>query len=375
MPTCHTLFPNYLIIKPLLRVIKYIGYSQCIPQKITYAYKSIIYYYIGIFDKNRQMRKGLLLILCLHLASGVIAQNTSVIRLRSETARSIRKDNDTSRWNWKQGGLYNFNLSQSSLSNWAAGGDNFNMAVGSYFNYFVLFKKPQQNWDNNLDVNLGFIQSTSLGGRKNDDRFDLLSKYGYQIDTSGKWFVSGLFNFRSQLFDGYSFSGTNKTLTSAFLSPAYIILSAGLDFKPSNRFSIFFSPLTSRTTLVLNTKLSDLGKYGVKPGSKISKETGTFITINYIDNLATNITYRGRADIFSNYNDKPENLNLYMTNYFSFKINKYFSATYNLDLIYDDKIRIFGPNKTSPGLQLKSIIGIGYQKTLQVKKTLIKTKL
>ena len=375
MPTCHILFPNYLIIKPLLRVIKYIGYSQCIPQKITYAYKSIIYYCIGIFDKNRQMRKGLLFILCLHLASGVIAQNTSVIRLRSETARSIRKDNDTSRWNWKQGGLYNFNLSQSSLSNWAAGGDNFNMAVGSYFNYFVLFKKPQQNWDNNLDVNLGFIQSTSLGGRKNDDRFDLLSKYGYQIDTSGKWFVSGLFNFRSQLFDGYSFSGTNKTLTSAFLSPAYIILSAGLDFKPSSRFSIFFSPLTSRTTLVLNTKLSDLGKYGVKPGSKISKETGTFITINYIDNLATNITYRGRADIFSNYNDKPENLNLYMTNYFSFKINKYFSATYNLDLIYDDKIRIFGPNKTSPGLQLKSIIGIGYQKTLQVKKTLIKTKL
>jgi hypothetical protein len=41
----------------------------------------------------------------------------------------------------------------------------------------------------------------------------------------------------------------------------------------------------------------------------------------------------------------------------------------------DDKVRIFGPNKTSPGLQLKSIIGIGYQKTLQVKKTLIKTKL
>jgi len=330
---------------------------------------------IGIFDKNRQMRKGLLFILFFHLATVIIAQNITVTKLRSETARSIRKDNDTSRWNWKQGGLYNFNLSQSSLSNWAAGGDNFNMAIGSYFNYYLLFKKPYQNWDNNLDVNLGFIQSTSLGGRKNDDRFDLLSKYGYQIDTSGMWFVSGLFNFRSQLLHGYSFSGTNKTLTSSFLSPAYIILSAGLDFKPSNRFSIFFSPLTSRTTLVLNTALSNLGKYGVTPGSKISRETGTFITINYSDNIATNVLYRGRADIFSNYNDKPENLNLYMTNYFSFKINKYFSATYNLDLIYDDKIRIFGPNKTSPGLQLKSIIGIGYQKTLQVKKTLIKTKL
>lgn len=321
------------------------------------------------------MRKGLFFILLLHLGSSIIAQDISVTKLRSETARSIRKENDTSRWNWKQGGLYNFNLSQSSLSNWAAGGDNFNMAIGSYFNYFLFYKKPQQNWDNNLDVNLGFIQSTSLGGRKNDDRFDLLSKYGYQIDTSGKWFVSGLFNFRSQLFHGYSFSSSNRTLTSSFLSPAYIILSAGLDFKPSSNFSIFFSPLTSRTTLVLNTTLSNLGKYGVKSGTKISKETGTFITINYTENIASNILYRGRADIFSNYNEKPENLNLYMTNYFSFKINKYFSATYNLDLIYDDKIKIFGPSKSSPGLQLKSIISIGYQKSLQVKKTLIKTKL
>jgi hypothetical protein len=206
------------------------------------------------------MRKSLLFILFLHLATIIIAQDIAVTKLRSETARSIRKENDTSRWNWKKGGLYNFNLSQSSLNNWAAGGDNFNMALASYFNYFVFFKKPHQNWDNNLDVNLGFVQSTSLGGRKNDDRFDFLSKYGYQIDTSGMWFVSGLFNFRSQLFNGYSFSGTNKILTSSLLSPAYIILSAGLDFKPSNRFSIFFSPLTSRTTLVLNTTLSNLGK-------------------------------------------------------------------------------------------------------------------
>jgi hypothetical protein len=63
-----------------------------------------------------------------------------------------------------------------------------------------------------------------------------------------------------------------------------------------------------------------------------------------------------------------------MTNFFSFKINKNFTASYSLDLMYDDKIRIFGPLKKSPGLQLKSIIGIGYFKNLQVKKTVIKPK-
>lgn len=295
------------------------------------------------------MRKSLLTVLLLLGVQALIAQNIAVAKLRSETSRSIKKDNDTSYYNWKQGGMYNFNLAQSSLSNWAAGGDNFNMAINTYFNYYAYYQKPRQSWDNNVDLNLGFVQSTSLGGRKNDDRVDILSKYGYRIDTTGMWYLSGLFNFRSQFFDGYSFSGSNSNFTSSLLSPAYIILSAGLDFKPNNTFSVFFSPLTSRTTLVLNNKLSNLGSYGVPVGKKINRETGLFVTVNYSNTIAPNITYRGRADFFSNYYEKPENINLYMTNMFTFKINKYFSATYSLDLMYDDKIKIFGPLKKSLG--------------------------
>ena len=130
------------------------------------------------------MRKIVILLGVLLFTQSSFAQDLVVAKLRNETSRSIKKENDTSKWNWKQGGLYNFNLSQSSLSNWAAGGDNFNMAINTYFNYFVFFKKPRQNWDNNLDVNLGFMKSTSVGGRKDDDRIDFLSKYGYQIDTT-----------------------------------------------------------------------------------------------------------------------------------------------------------------------------------------------
>jgi hypothetical protein len=298
------------------------------------------------------------------------AQDLVVAKLRSETSRNIKKDLDTTVWNWKQGGMYNFNFSQSSLSNWAAGGDNFNMSINSYFNLFKLYRKDRISWDNNLDINLGFIQSTSLGGRKNDDRFDYLSKYGYKIDTNGVWYVSGLFDFRSQFFDGYNY-GAKPEFTSSFLSPAYVILSAGLDYKPDTKLSIFFSPLTSRTTLLFNKTLSSLGKYGVDSGTNMKRETGLFVTINYANTILPNVMYRGRADFFSNYNDKPENVNLYMTNMFNFKIFKNFTANYSLDLIYDDKVRIFGPNKTSPGLQLKSIIGIGYSKSLAQKKKVI----
>lgn len=320
------------------------------------------------------MLKRVILLLTIFSFKKAFAQDLVVAKLRSETSRNIKKEADTAQWNWKQGGLYNLNVAQSSLSNWAAGGDNFNMTINSYFNYFAFYKKERQSWDNNIDLNLGFVQSTSQGGRKNDDRLDLLSKYGYKMDTLGKWYLSGLFNFRSQLFDGYSFSGTKATFTSSLFAPAYMIISAGLDYKPDNNFSLFFSPLTSRTTLVLNKKLANLGKYGVDTGRMIKRETGLFVTVNYAKVIATNINYRGRADFFSNYYDKPENVNFYMTNLFTFKINKNFSATYSLDLIYDDKIRIFGPLKKSPGLQTKSIIGIGYFRNLTVKKKLIEPK-
>jgi hypothetical protein len=324
--------------------------------------------------KNLPMLKRVLLLLTIFCLNEAYTQDLVVAKLRSETSRNIKQDTDTANWNWKQGGLYNLNVAQSSLSNWAAGGDNFNMNINSYFNYFAYYKKERQSWDNNIDVNLGFVQSTSQGGRKNDDRLDLLSKYGYKMDTVGKWYVSGLFNFRSQFFDGYSFSGTNATFTSSFFAPAYMIISAGLDYKPDNNFSLFFSPLTSRTTLVLNEKLANLGKYGVDTGKMVKRETGLFVTVNYAKVIAPNINYRGRADFFSNYYDKPENVNFYMTNLFTFKINKNFSATYSLDLIYDDKIRIFGPLKKSPGLQTKSIIGIGYFRNLSVKKKLVTLK-
>jgi len=320
------------------------------------------------------MKKWLVVLLGVFMFTAISAQDLVVAKLRSETSRNIKKEVDTTHWNWKTGGLYNFNLSQSSLSNWAAGGDNFNMALTSYFNYFAFYQKPRHNWDNNVDVNLGYMQSTSLGGRKNDDRVDVLSKYGYKIDSTGQLYLSGLFNFRSQLFDGYSFSGTNANFTSSFLSPAYVILSAGVDYKPDNDLSIFFSPLTSRSTLLLNNTLSKQGKYGVDTGKHVYRETGLFVTINYSKTIAPNITYKGRADFFSNYYQKPENVNFYMTNLFMFKIHKNFSATYSLDMMYDDKIRIFGPNKTSPGLQLKSIIGIGYVKPIPVKKVLSKPK-
>ena len=317
------------------------------------------------------MKYLILIVAILSTFTITLAQDLPIKTLIKETDKSIKKESDTSTWNWKRGGLVNFSLAQGSLSNWAAGGDNFSLAVSSYLNYFLYYQKKRFNWDNNIDVNLGFVQTSSLGGRKNDDRLDLLSKYGYKMDTTGKWFLSALFNFRSQFFDGYTYNNNIGTFSSSILSPAYTLLSLGFDYKPNNKLSVFLSPVTSRLVIVTNSILANQAAYGVDTGKHVKSELGAFATINYRNSLDKNITYKGRLDLFSNYLYHPENINVYMTNQVSFKINRYFSATYSLDFIYDDNVRIFGPNKNSTALQTKSLLGIGFLKKLETKKTLI----
>ncbi len=287
------------------------------------------------------------------------AQDLKVKKLATELNRSVKKEvSDTLPWTWKRGGLVNININQGSLSNWASGGDKFSLAVNSYVNYFVLYKYEKHSWDNNLDFNFGYVQSTSLGSRKNDDRLDMLSKYGYNFD--GKLFATGLVNFRTQFFDGYTYASNKGTFSSTFLSPAYMLTSAGIDYKPNQNFSAFVSPLTSRVVVVASKFLANKRAYGVDSGKHVVSDFGAFATINYRQVLPRNVSYKGRLDLFSNYLDNPENIDLFMTNYFGFKVGRYFSFNYNLDLIYDDNIKLFGKNGNSPALQVKSLIGVGF---------------
>lgn len=282
--------------------------------------------------------------------------------LPTEIFRPVKKatDTDTMKWDWKRGGLVSLNIAQGSLSNWAAGGDNFSLAVNSYLNYFMWHKQGKHTWDSNLDVYFGFVQTTSLGKRKNDDRIDFISKYGYNIDTLQKLYLSTLFDFRTQFFDGYTYMGDSGTLSSTLLSPAYMFLSQGFDYKGLKNFSIFISPVTGRWTIVASNRLTGKGLYGV-PGTQHSVlELGAFASVNYASAVMKNVSYHGRMDLFSNYQQKPGNVDMFFTNMLAFKINKYLSASYNLDMVYDDDVKLFGPSKNSPGLQLKSLIGIGF---------------
>jgi hypothetical protein len=200
------------------------------------------------------------------------------------------------------------------------------------------------------------LKTTSLGTRKSDDRFDITSKYGHALNS--KLNIGALFDMRSQLFKGYTYPDVfTKIYTSGFFAPAYIIVSPGFDWHPVSNLSIFLSPATGRWVIVRDTSLSVL--YGVDAGENSDFQFGAYTTINYIGNLGKAVTYKGRLDLFSNYQHNPENIDFYMTNLFAAKISNALAVTYSLTLIYDDDVRLFGANHNAAALQLQSLFGAG----------------
>jgi hypothetical protein len=143
------------------------------------------------------------------------------------------------------------------------------------------------------------------------------------------------------------------------MAPGYILIGAGIDYKPTTSLSIFFSPITARLVIVRDTALSNKGLYGVEPGKKSAFEYGAFASINFFKDISKSLTYKGRLDLFSNYRRNPQNIDLYMSNTLNAKISKVLSATWGVDLIYDDDVKLFGANHNAAALQVKSLVGIG----------------
>ena len=287
----------------------------------------------------------------------LIAQDEVIKKLRIDVERPIKKEVDTSSKSWKRGALLGVNISQGSLSNWAAGGDDFSLSANSNINLFAFYKKGKYSWDNTFDLNIGYVNTTSQGGRKNDDRFDFLTKYGTAVNS--KLNISVLANLRSQLFKGYTYPNGVKTYSSTFMAPGYLLNSIGLDYKPVKGLSIYFSPVTARWVIVRDTSLANRGAYGVTPGKTSNFEFGAFATLAYQRIINKIITYKGRMDLFSNYKHDPWNIDLFFANAFNAKLGKSLAVSWSLDFIYDDDVRLFGKNQRSPGLQIKSLVGIG----------------
>jgi len=274
---------------------------------------------------------------------------------------------------WSTGGIMNLAFSQVSLSNWVAGGEN-SSSLNALVKLFANYKKNKMALDNNLDLAYGLTKKGSDPYFKNDDRIDFASKLGYVLDE--KWYSTFLFNFKTQFYEGKK-TAKDSVRISNFMAPAYLLASLGLDYKPSKIFSLFISLATGRVTIVNDTKLADDGAFGVDKaildtsgkvithGKKIRYEFGSYMKIVIDKDIMKNVNLQSKLELFSNYNQEPQNLVINWDFLLNMKINKFLSATINTLLIYDPKAKVSAINALGkqemigPRTQFKELVGLG----------------
>lgn len=260
---------------------------------------------------------------------------------------------------WTLEGVAGINLSQVSLSNWAAGGDG-SMAFDLMFNYSADYKRDRHLWQNRLELAYGLNNTSSNGTRKTNDKIYLSSTYGYRVAKN--LYLSGLLTFNTQFANGYDYSGDEPVFMSQFMAPGYLSVGAGLTWTPKRWFTATLAPATWRGTFVTDTRLSDTGAFGVDPGRRLLSEFGGNLRLEASYEFLPNMTVYSRLDLFSDYLRKPENVDVRWDVQLQMKINKWFSANLTLNSIYDDDIKI--PQKdgvAGPRFQFKEVLGIGLQ--------------
>jgi len=262
---------------------------------------------------------------------------------------------------WKMGGVNSLTFSQVSFENWAAGGEN-SYTLNGLVNLQARYKKGRYSWENTLDMGYGVVRQAGRDVRKSDDKLEVTSKYGYK--SASNWYYSASLNFRTQFDRGYTYNeeeGTKRQI-SGFMAPAYTLISLGMDYKPGEAFSLMLSPLTSKTTLVLDDALSSRGAFGVEEDRKMRNELGAFMKIAFSQDIWENVTLNTKLDLFSNYLEDPQNIDVSWEMLITMKVNEYLSANLNTQLLYDDNIHYFNEagKDMGPRIQFKEVFGAGF---------------
>ena len=252
---------------------------------------------------------------------------------------------------WTKGGNASLMFSQAAFNHdWTGGGTN-NVAASLAVSYAFNYKKDKWAWDNNVFVDYGI---TKLEGddysRKTTDRFEVNSVLGYQLNNP-QWYYSFFLNFKTQMTDGYKYESTGRTLINQMLSPGYLQFGPGMLWKKSDNLKVNLAPATSKITTA-KSRWTETGPfYGVEQGKNIRYELGFYLNGYAKVDVWENVSIENILSLYSNYLDKPQNVDLDYTANVVMKVNKFLSANFTFQAIYDDD--------AARAFQIRELLGLG----------------
>lgn len=325
---------------------------------------------------------------------------------------------------WTESLKTQLNFSQTSLTNWAAGGDN-TVSLQGYIDANANWKKKEMFWNNRLQLDYGFLYASSKPIlQKSTDRIYLESKWGYKTDKMKKFYFSANYDFKSQFSSGWDYKTPGsidglegaplrqawrdaRVLKSNLLSPAYTNLALGIDWAPAKWLSVNIAPLTGGFVIVKDAELRKSYSMKVKEsttdaeldaavealGAAASKtekdaaaialgnlyraskfEFGAQVKADAKVNVNDNFSYSTQLVVFVNYLDIKHCPRINWDNRISWKLAKYFNLTFATNLIYDDKIMIKNDKDIDmypdgkARVQFKETLSIGFTYIIASKK-------
>lgn len=256
---------------------------------------------------------------------------------------------------WKHNGKATFLFNQSAFSNWAAGGDN-TLAGNVNFNYNFNYKKDNFIWNNKIVASYGITKSHNVDySKKTNDGMMYNSMFGFDADNY--WFYSLLINFKTQFTKGYKYKKDAEKKEyreeyTNFMSPGYLLIGPGMLWEKNKDLKLNLAPATSKLIFVDDKYTTPNGGYfGVEEGESLRYEIGFSASFYYKFKVMTNVTMENVLAFYSNYIDNPQNIDMNYTLNLDMNINKYLSADFIFQSIYDDN--------AYSGFQIREVFGIG----------------
>lgn len=270
---------------------------------------------------------------------------------------------------WTKEGNASLLFSQSAFNAEWTGGGTSNYAANLNLSYTANYRSGDWSWDNRLLVDYGISKTKDQEfTRKTSDRFEINSILGKQINESN-WYYSYFLNFKTQMTSGYVYGqDTNgdeiRTETTKAFSPAYLQTGPGMLWKKNDNLFVNVSPATAKFIFV-NGDFTNLGNnqvaidafneaggyFGVEANESMRFEFGASINAYAKFKLMDNISFENILNLYSNYLDNPQNVDIDYTANLVMSINKWITANVAFQAIYDDN--------AVQAFQIREALGIG----------------
>jgi Protein of unknown function (DUF3078). len=279
--------------------------------------------------------------LCLSMTS-LKAQDLKDLRAKPDTVISVQREQPLNiktirpvvpKLNlevdyWKHWSSFGINMNQASFNDSWQGGGVGSIAVGLNLHHKSDYTKDNFNFVTEADLKYGKLKNNNNIAKKNNDRIYWDNKLSYKLSTN--WALYTALTYESQFDEGYSYGkaadGRDSItgVVSAFMSPASLTESLGLEYKPNNEFSLRFGTGTARQTFILDERVkprtaegfyqkygyyyndSDHSKgtgerYGVEEGKSFKNALAVQLTAFLNKNFTDKLNVNARYNLFANY--------------------------------------------------------------------------